>query len=89
MKKNDLVNYIAKYTLTKKEAKKIVDLVFEFIKHTLLSGEKVSIHNFGTFILKFHKSKKMYDPKRKRYIPIEPRKKIKFVPSKNLLKLLS
>ncbi len=89
MNKNDLINYISKYTLTKKESKKFVDLIFEKIKDSLIVGEKISIQNFGTFIVKFHKSKKMYDPKKNKYLPIEPRKKIKFLPSKKLLEILN
>lgn len=89
MNKNTLINYISKYTLTKKESKKLVELIFEKIKDALIVGEKVTIQNFGTFLVKFHKSKKMYDPKKNKYIPIEPRKKIKFIPSKKLLKILN
>ncbi|MEN3013799.1 MAG: HU family DNA-binding protein [Endomicrobiia bacterium] len=89
MNKNNLVKLISRFTLTKQQANKIVNLIFENIKDCLISGEKVTIQNFGSFIPKFYKSKKMYDPRKKKYIPIEPRKRIKFVPSKTLINLLN
>lgn len=89
MNKTFLVKLVSKFTLTKQQASKIVNLIFENIRDSLIAGEKVTIQNFGSFIPKFYKSKKMYDPKRKKYIPIEPRKRIKFVPSKVLINLLN
>jgi len=89
MNKNGLIKELAKYTLTKNDAKKYVEVIFDTIKYALVSGEKVVIQNFGSFIPKFYKSKKMYDPKRKKYIPIQPRRKIKFVLSKKFSKLLN
>ncbi|MCX7956937.1 MAG: HU family DNA-binding protein [Endomicrobia bacterium] len=89
MNKTKLIKEISKYTLTKKDAKNIVNLIFNNIKNSLISGEKVVIQNFGTFISKFYKSKKMYEPKRKKYIPVEPRRRIKFLPSKAFLKILN
>jgi len=84
MNKNSLIKELAKYTLTKNDAKKYVEVIFDTIKYALVSGEKVVIQNFGSFIPKFYKSKKMYDPKRGKYIPIQPRRKIKFVLSKKI-----
>lgn len=89
MNKNSLIKLVSKFTLTKQQANKIVNLIFENIRNSLISGEKVTIQNFGSFIPKFYKSKKMYDPKKKKYIPIEPRKRIKFIPSKVLINLLN
>lgn len=89
MNKNDIINNIAKFTLRKSDAKKFVELVFETIKNALISGEKVTIQNFGTFIVKFHKSKKMFDPKKNKYVFIEPRKRVRFVPSNKFLQVLN
>ncbi len=89
MTKKDIIEMLAKYTLTKNEAKKYVDYIFETIIRTLINGEKVQIQNFGTFIPKFYKAKRMYQPKTKKYLPIEPRFKIKFVVSKKLVHLLN
>ncbi len=89
MNKKNLVEKLAKHTLTKEDAKKFLDIIFEEIKYSLISADKVVIKNFGSFIPKFYKSKKMYDPKRKKYIPIHPRRKIKFVISKTFDKILN
>ncbi|MEN6317900.1 MAG: HU family DNA-binding protein [Syntrophaceae bacterium] len=49
MDKIDLINEVAKYTHTKIEAAKAVNIVFETIKRTLQEGNKVTIPGFGTF----------------------------------------
>lgn len=89
MNKKDLINELSKYTLTKKDAKKFIEVVFDTIKYSLISGEKVTIQNFGSFVPKFYKSKKMYDPKRKKYLSIQPRRRIKFILSKTFNKILN
>jgi nucleoid DNA-binding protein len=89
MNKNGLIKELARYTLTKNDAKKYVEVIFDAIKYALISGEKVVIQNFGSFVPKFYKSKKMYDPKREKYIPIQPKRRIKFVLSKTFSKLLN
>lgn len=89
MNKNDIIDNVAKLTLRKVDAKKFVNAVFETIKNALISGEKVTIQNFGTFTVKFHKSKKMYDPKKNNYVLVEPRKRVKFTPSNKFLALLN
>lgn len=89
MNKRDLIRELSKYTLTKKDAKNFIEVIFDAIKYSLLSGEKVTIQNFGSFIPKFYKSKKMYDPKRKKYLSIQPRRRIKFVLSKTFNKVLN
>lgn len=89
MNKNQLINIVASKTLTKKDAKKIVNYIFEVIKDSLIKGEKVVIQNFGTFVPKIYKSKKMFNPKQNKYISVEPRKKVKFIPSKKFLEILS
>ncbi|MCX7910892.1 MAG: HU family DNA-binding protein [Endomicrobia bacterium] len=89
MNKTDLIRLVSKFTLTKQQASKIVNLIFKTISDCLIAGEKVTIQNFGSFTTKFYKSKKMYEPKRKKYISIEPRKRIKFIPSKVLINILN
>lgn len=85
MNKSDLIVKLARHTLTKNDARKFVDIIFNTIVSALISGEKVSIQNLGTFVPKYYKSKKMYDPKRKKYILINPRKRVKFVVAKGLV----
>ncbi len=85
MNKSDIIQKLAKYTLTKNEAKKIVNFIFDTITTALLSGEKVHIQNLGTFIVRTYKAKKMYHPKKKKFLLVNPKRKIKFVVSKKLL----
>ena len=61
MNKNDLIDELSVYTLTKNDAKKFVDTIFDTIINTLISGQKVNIQNLGSFVPKYYKSKKMYD----------------------------
>ncbi|MEE3896921.1 HU family DNA-binding protein [Priestia megaterium] len=50
MKKAEFVEAVAsKSELTKQEAKKAVDALFETISTTLAEGEKVQLVGFGTF----------------------------------------
>ncbi|MED4256571.1 bacterial nucleoid protein Hbs [Priestia megaterium] len=50
MKKAEFVEAVAsKSELTKQEAKKAVDALFETISTTLAKGEKVQLVGFGTF----------------------------------------
>ena len=89
MNKNDLIKELSKHTLTTNDAKKFVDTIFNTIIYNLIIGERVSIQNFGTFIPKYYKAKKMFEPKKKKYILISPREKIKFIVSKNLVQKLN
>ncbi len=89
MNKNDLINILSQHTLTKNDAKKFVNIIFDTIRDALLSGEKVVIQNFGSFIPKFYKSKKMYNPKQKKYIILTPKKRIKFTLSKKFSAVLN
>ncbi|SUX82557.1 DNA-binding protein HU [Priestia megaterium] len=50
MKKAELIEAVAsKSELTKQEAKKAVEALFETITTTLAKGEKVQLVGFGTF----------------------------------------
>ena len=50
MNKTELVNQVAEATeLSKKDAGKAVDAVFETIQNALAKGDKLSLIGFGTF----------------------------------------
>ncbi|MBV7508862.1 HU family DNA-binding protein [Bacillus sp. sid0103] len=50
MNKAELVNAVATQSeLTKKDATKAVDVLFETISHTLAKEEKIQLIGFGTF----------------------------------------
>ncbi len=86
MNKNNLILALTKVLSTKKEARQAVEKVFSSLAEALRSGEKVVISGFGSFHPKLTKAKKMINPKTKKIMVISPRIKIKFKPSKDLLK---
>ncbi len=86
MNKNNLILALTKVLSTKKEARQAVEKVFSSLAEALRSGEKVVISGFGSFHPKLTKEKKMINPKTKKIMVISPRIKIKFKPSKDLLK---
>ncbi|MFN3966872.1 MAG: HU family DNA-binding protein [Endomicrobiia bacterium] len=86
MNKNDLILALTKVLSTKKEAKQAIEKTFSTMAEALRAEEKVVISGFGSFHPKLTKSKKMINPKTKKIMLIPPKIKIKFKPSKNLLK---
>jgi integration host factor subunit alpha len=64
-----------------KESAEIVDQVFEIMKETLGSGEKVKISGFGNFIVREKRPRKGRNPKTGEEIMISGRKVVTFKPS--------
>lgn len=63
MNKTDLVNAVAeKADLSKKDAAKVVDAVFETIMDSLSNGEKVQIIGFGNFEVRERSARKGRNP---------------------------
>lgn len=63
MNKTELVSAVAeKSELTKKNATKAVDAVFETIKNVLASGDSVQLLGFGTFEVRERSARKGRNP---------------------------
>lgn len=63
MNKTELINAVAEKTeLTKKEAGKAVDAVFETVMDSLSEGEKVQIIGFGNFEVRDRSARKGRNP---------------------------
>lgn len=63
MNKTDLVNAVAETSeLSKKDAGKAVDAVFQTIMDTLKTGEKVQIIGFGNFEVRDRAARKGRNP---------------------------
>ena len=63
MNKTDLVNAVAEKTeLSKKDAGKAVDAVFETVMDSLSKGEKVQIIGFGNFEVRDRAARKGRNP---------------------------
>lgn len=82
MNTKDLVNLVSRKTLTHKQAKEIVDYVFDLIKINLKKGEKIVISGLGTFEIKETKGRKGRNPKTGIEMKIPDRKLLKFKVSK-------
>lgn len=63
MNKTELVAYVAESAeLTKKDAAKVVDAVFEAIEGSLKKGEKVQLIGFGNFEVRERAARKGRNP---------------------------
>ena len=83
--KKDLINSIyMQLGYSKKLIENIIEDIFELILNGLKKKEKVKITNFGTFILRYKKSRIGRNPKTKKEALITERNVILFKPSKFL-----
>jgi nucleoid DNA-binding protein len=82
MKKADLVNEMAKITLTKKEAAMAVEIFLGTIKKTLKKRDKVYLFGFGTFSVVKRKARTGRNPKTGQKVKIAANVTPKFKPAK-------
>jgi DNA-binding protein HU-beta len=82
MKKTDLVNEVAKVTLTKKEAAEAIEIFLSVIKRTLKKRDKIFISGFGTFSTVKRKARKGRNPKTGETIKIAVKFTPKFKPAR-------
>lgn len=85
MNKTDLVNAVAeKSELSKKDATKAVDAVFESVMDSLKSGDKVQLIGFGNFEVRERSARKGRNPQTGEEIEIPASKVPAFKPGKAL-----
>jgi len=90
MTKAELVETIyEKIGFSRKESAEIVDLVFDLMKETLGSGEKIKISGFGNFVIRQKRSRKGRNPQTGSEIQISARRVLTFKPSQVLRKALN
>jgi integration host factor subunit alpha len=85
MTKADIVE--ALYTragLSKKEAADLVELVFDTIKGTLATGQKIKISGFGNFVIREKRPRLGRNPQTGESIEISARRVLTFRPSQVL-----
>jgi DNA-binding protein HU-beta len=82
MKKVDLVNEVAKATLTKKEAAEAIEIFLNTIKKTLKKRDKIFISGFGTFSIVKRKARIGRNPKTGQKVKIAAKFTPKFKPAK-------
>jgi len=85
MNKTELINSVAELSeLTKKDATKAVDAVFQAITDALQNGDKVQIIGFGNFEVRERAARKGRNPQTGEEIEISASKVPAFKPGKAL-----
>jgi DNA-binding protein HU-beta len=85
MNKTDLINSVSEQAqLSKKDASKAVDAVFEAITGTLQNGSKVQLIGFGNFEVRERAARKGRNPQTGEEIEISASKVPAFKPGKAL-----
>jgi len=84
MNKADLADQVVQFVSTKKQAKEVVETLFDSITKSLKKKDPVAISGFGTFKLKQTKARMGRNPKTGEAIQIPAKKKITFRASKDL-----
>lgn len=85
MNKSDLVNKVAEASeLSKKDATKAVDAVFDAISEALQEGDKVQLVGFGNFEVRERSARKGRNPQTGEEIDIPASKIPAFKPGKSL-----
>ena len=85
MNKNDLVTQVAEAAgLSKNDATKAVDAVFEGIAGAMKKGDEVRLVGFGTFAIAERAASEGRNPRTGEKISIPASKQPKFKPGKNL-----
>src|SRR5665811_1627046 len=74
--------------LNKREAKELVELFFEEIRHALEDNEQVKLSGFGNFDLRDKRQRPGRNPKTGEEIPITARRVVTFHPSAKLKSLV-
>ncbi len=84
MNKQDLVNHVAKQTITKQEARRAVDAVLDAIRAALTRGERVTLSSFGPFFVKTRPPRRARNPKTGEPVDLPLRKAVRFKSSPDL-----
>jgi integration host factor subunit beta len=75
MNKSDLISAIKEKTsLSRKDAEKVIDTFFDTITTSIVSGGRVEIRGFGSFMVKDYKPYIGRNPKTGSQIQVPPKK---------------
>jgi integration host factor subunit beta len=90
MTKAELVEDVAKAAeLTKKDAERLVEIVFESIIETLNKGEKIELRGFGSFRVRERGARRGRNPKTGDPVSIPAKRVPYFKPGKELKELIN
>ncbi len=77
--KNDMMERLLEnFEISRKDAKSLVDLFFEEIKHALEQGQSVKLSGFGNFDLRDKSERPGRNPKTGEEIPVTARRVVTF-----------
>jgi len=90
MTKAELVDDVARAAeLTKKDAERLVEIVFESIIDTLNQGEKIELRGFGSFRVRERGARRGRNPKTGDPVDIPAKRVPYFKPGKELKELIN
>ena len=90
MTKADLVDDVANAAeLTKKDAERLVEIVFESIIDSLNQGEKIELRGFGSFRVRQRNARVGRNPKTGEKVEVPAKRVPYFKPSKELKDLIN
>jgi DNA-binding protein HU-beta len=85
MNKGEFIDRLAdKTSMTKKEARHLLDSVLGLVQETLLQGDEVKLVGFGKFAVRARKASSRINPQTKRPIDVEAKVVPLFRPGKEL-----
>ncbi len=85
MIKQDLIQRVVDRTgLPKTKAEAAVDMIFDTMKQSLISGDRIELRGFGVFTVKPRKTGIGRNPRTGAEVSITPGKAVRFKPGKEL-----
>ena len=89
MNKAEIVARVARESgLTKADVLRALDGFLEVVGRTLRRGDKVTLVGFGTFHVGRHRARTAHNPRTGQPMKVPSRRRPKFTPGKDLLKLV-
>lgn len=83
--KQDLIQRVVERTgLPRTKAESAVDAIFDSMKQTLITGERIELRGFGVFTVKPRKTGIGRNPRTGAEVSIAPGKAVRFKPGKEL-----
>ncbi len=85
MIEQDLIQRVVERTgLPRTKAEAAVDAIFDSMKQSLVSGDRIELRGFGVFTVKPRKTGIGRNPRTGAAVSIEPGKAVRFKPGKDL-----
>jgi integration host factor subunit beta len=85
MTKTELIKEVAdRVDISQKQAREVVNGVFESMKYALLDDDRIELRGFGSFQVREDDAYETTNPKTGKKMPVGPRKKVHFKVGKEL-----